>query len=73
MTDEIAEMEAALALKRKERELIEAKAAGGARPELKAEVRELRRQHRELRAARPAEEGVARPDPIEATFAVEEG
>jgi hypothetical protein len=76
MTDidaDIALQEARLAATLKERELIRAKNGGGAPAELKDEVREARRQYRELRDATPPAEGEARPEAIRATATVQEG
>lgn len=70
MATPVEELRAALAVAELEEQLAAAKAGDGADMALKLAVREARRVYREMREARPAEEGEARPGAIEAGVAV---
>jgi hypothetical protein len=62
------ELRAALKVAELEEQLLAAKKTKrGPSDELKLELRAARRAHREMREARPAEEGEARPAAVKAT------
>lgn len=73
MTRPVEELEAELEVAKLEEQLRDAKqTSDGPSNELKLELREARRRFRELRQARPAGEGVARPETVATTAEVKE-
>jgi hypothetical protein len=67
------ELAAELEVVRLEEEYVAAKDSGTASDEQKLALRDARQRYRDLRAQQAPGEGVARPEPVQASAAVEEG